>query len=36
MRIEDIEPITNREIGVLTVGVYLGIILNHLELWMVW
>jgi len=34
--LKGIEPISNRELIFLTVGTYLGIIANHMELWMVW
>jgi len=34
--LQGIEPISNRELIFLTAGTYLGIILNHMELWLVW
>lgn len=34
--IDQIEPISNKEIFILTIGVYIGIVVNHMDLWLVW
>ena len=33
---KEIQPISNRELFFLIAGVYIGIIANHMELWLVW